>query len=163
MIFSNDSSFIGTKTINTANTKDGHTFPNIRAILPKLKKGAKYSLGNINFYGNSVEFMPESYPSVEALTRLMKKNKRMKIQIEGHVNGAGNDKEAKNLKVYFQELSEGRANMLRKCLINAGIASDRITTIGYGANQMLFPYANSEDEQKANRRVEIKVISINGQ
>ena len=163
LIFSNDSSFIGTKTINTANTKDGHTFPNIKTILPKLKKGAKYALGNINFYGNSVEFMPESYPSVEALTRLMKKNKRMRIQIEGHVNGAGNDKEAKNLKIYFQELSEGRANMLRTCLINAGIAGDRMTTIGYGANQMLFPYAKNEDEQKANRRVEIKVISVRGE
>ena len=36
--------------------------------------------------------------------RQWKKNKKMKIQIEGHVNGAGNDKEAKNLKIYFQEV-----------------------------------------------------------
>lgn len=164
LIFSNDSSFIGTKVVNTADTKDGHTFPSIKTVLPKLKKGAKYPLGNINFYGDLVEFLPESYPSVEALTHLMKKNKKMTIQIEGHVNAAGlSNTEMTVSSKYFQELSEGRAITLRNCLMNAGISGDRMKTIGYGATRMLFSHAVSEYEQKANRRVEVKVISINGE
>lgn len=162
LVFSNDSSFIGTKVINTADTKDGHSFPSIRAVLPKLKKGAKYPLGNINFYGNEARLLPESYPSVEALARLMKKNKNMIIQIEGHVNGAGAS--AHELEgAAFQELSDARAAMVRNCLIGAGIADSRMSTIGYAAKQMLFPHATDEEQQKLNRRVEIKVISINGQ
>jgi len=163
LIISNDSSFIGTQTINTADIKSGSGFPNIKTILPKLQKGAKYPLGNINFYGNSVEFLPESYPSVQALTHLMKKNRNMSIQIEGHVNGGGADLDDRHVQNYFQELSEGRATMLRNCLINAGISGDRMTTIGYGATHMLFPNPMGEYQEKANRRVEIKVISINGE
>ena len=159
LTFSNDSSFIGTKIINTSNTKDGHTFPEIKTVLPKLKKGGKYTLGNINFYGNVAILLPESYPSVEALAKLMKKNKHMRIMIEGHVNGAGAT-EAEKRSTEYQELSENRAKTVRLCLLNAGIAADRMQTIGYAATQMLFPKAVDEDEQKANRRVEIRVISI---
>ena len=162
LVISNDSSFIGTQAINTADTKDGQTFATIKTVLPKLQKGAKYPLGNINFYDNSVEFLPESYPSVTALAHLMKKNPKMRIQIEGHVNGAGADKDDRHVQSYFQELSERRARVLRNCLIDAGIAADRMTTIGYGATRMLFPYANTEYYEKANCRVEIRVISIDG-
>jgi outer membrane protein OmpA-like peptidoglycan-associated protein len=162
LIFSNDSSFIGTRVVNTADTKDGHTFKALSAVLPKLKNGAKYPLGNINFYGNEARLLPESYPSVEALSRLMKKNKNMIIQIEGHVNGVGASmNELRGAE--FQELSDNRAAMVRNCLIGAGIDGSRMTTIGYAAKQMLFPRAINEEQQKLNRRVEIKVISINGQ
>ena len=164
LIYSNDSSFIGTRVINTADTKDGHTFPNIKAVLPKLKKGAKFPLGNINFQPGSVEFLPESYPSVEALSRLMKKNRKMIIQIEGHINGAGMGSGAVDADSRAaMQLSLDRANMLRTCLINAGISGDRMKTIGYGATRMLFPHASNDYEQKSNRRVEIKVISISGE
>ena len=162
LVFSNDSSFIGTKIVNTADTKDGHTFKTMSAVLPKLKNGAKYPLGNINFYGNEARLLPESYPSVEALSRLMKKNKKMIIQIEGHVNGAGAT--AHELEgAEFQDLSDSRAAMVRNCLIGAGISGSRMTTIGYAAKQMLFPHATNDEQQKANRRVEIKVVSINGE
>ena len=162
LVMSNDSSFVGTQIINTTNARDGHTFQNIKTVLPKLKKGSKYKLGNINFYGNSADLLPESYPSVDALTRLMKKNRNMRIQIEGHVNGAGIIKTSA-VEAEYQELSEKRANMIRLILRNAGIAEERMRIVGFAARQMIFPDAMGEEQSKANRRVEIKVISINGE
>jgi len=163
LTFSNDSSFIGTRTINTADLKsDSHTFSDIRTVLPKLKKGTKYPLGNINFYGGEARVLPESFPSVTALYHLMKKNKQMVIQIEGHVN-ASRDKKEDWASPGYQSLSEERAEAVRQLLLNSGIASARITTIGFAGTQMLFPRAVNEFQERANRRVEIKVISINGE
>jgi flagellar motor protein MotB len=39
-----------------------------------------------------------------------------------------------------------------------GIAPDRMTVIGFGCTQMLFPAAINEKEMAANRRVELKVL-----
>lgn len=74
--FSGDSSFIDTQIINTQLLeKKPKSFTDIRTQLPKLKKGEKYIVNNINFLGNSDELIKESYPSVYALTKLMKKIK----------------------------------------------------------------------------------------
>ena len=128
---------------------------NIKTILPKLKKGNKYKLGAINFYGNSPAPLPEAYSSIKALLKLMKKNPQMVIQIQGHVNCPicefGED--------YLQKLSEKRAKSISSYLIENDIKKERISTIGFGDKFMLFPHPKNNEEQIQNRRVEIKVIS----
>ncbi len=150
-----DSTFVQTKTINTKDLKSEAVFENIRVVLPKLKKGGKYKLGNINFYGDVAVLLPESYPSVEALFKLMKKNKKMIIQIEGHVNAPVDERH-----IYLQRLSEERAKTIYDFLLSKGTEKERMTTIGLSNKEMLFPNPNDEFEASANRRVEIKVISI---
>ncbi len=160
MIYEYDNSFMAAKTINTKTIKDSSgTYPYIQTILPKLKKGNKYNLGVIQFYGGTSNLLPISHPSVYALYKLMKKNKKMIIQIEGHVNDPKNDQsEEENLK-----LSKNRAQVIYDYLVNMGINKDRCSSIGLGSTQMLYPNAKNEGEEQANRRVEIKVISINGE
>ncbi len=164
LTFTNDSCFVGTETINTNKLKGSHTFSDIKTILPKLKKGAKYPLGNINFYGSSPELLPQSIPSVEALFHLMQKNKTLSIRIEGHVNAANmSEADIQRQKIEFQNLSENRSRTVRDYLVKKGIAFNRIGIIGYAARYMLYPDAKNEAEQSANRRVEIKVMSLNGE
>lgn len=149
-----DSTFVQSKTINTKDLKGENTFDNIRMLLPKLRKGEKYKLGNINFYGHEARLLPESYPSVMALYKLMSKNKKMIIQIEGHVNDPG------GRIATDQQLSEDRAKTVYDFLLKSGIQKERISTIGLSNKQMLFPFPKDESQASANRRVEIKVISI---
>jgi outer membrane protein OmpA-like peptidoglycan-associated protein len=165
LTFSNDNSFIGTRLINTATLKESNSFPSIKTMLPRLKKGAKYPLGNINFHGNSPVMLSTAHPSVDALYQLMKKNKRMVIQIEGHVNAPyhGTYRNKESFPGQWQDLSDDRATSLRDSMLVRGIEIKRIQTIGLAATQMLYPYAKDEAEQSANRRVEIKVVSLRGE
>lgn len=155
-----DSFFLGTETINTDKIKDERALVNIKTILPKLKKGGKYKLGNLNFWGDSHVLIPRSAPSMNYLYLLMKKNKNMKIQIEGHVNGQSNWSGAAQGESNWQGLSERRADTVFQYLKGKGIDEKRMSKIGYAAKYMLFPKAMNSYEGEANRRVEIKVISM---
>ncbi len=158
LAFSSDSSFVQAKTLNTKNLKQAGAFNDIRTILPKLKKGMKVNMNCINFFGGLAILLPASISSVEALYKLMKKNKQMVIRIEGHVNGSTRAKV--EAKIDYQILSEKRAETVFLYLVSMGIEKERISTIGYGGKKMLYPDASDEAKQSANRRVEINVVSI---
>ncbi len=88
----------------------------------------------------------------------MQKNKKLVIQIEGHVN-KGTVTTEKDEK-FNQTLSEQRALTIYNYLIKKGINKSRLSTIGLSASQMLFPVPKNEVEQEANRRVEVKITSM---
>jgi len=157
LTFLGDSSFIDTQLINTKLLgKKPKSFTDIRTQLPKLKKGEKYIVNNINFVGNSDELLKESYSSVYALTKLMKKNKKMVIRIEGHVNGEG----CVPGDPYCQKLSEQRAIKVYNMLVSKNSEIERMQTIGFADKKMLYPYPKSDSQSEKNRRVEINVLSI---
>jgi outer membrane protein OmpA-like peptidoglycan-associated protein len=170
LVFLNDSSFVSSKIINASNARK--PYKNLKTILPILKDGNKYTLENLNFEGDTSQLIAASLSSLEALYKLMKKNKSLIIQIEGHVNYPShfpNSKRPATSNHYFppgmnrgefnQWLSNERAKMIYTYLINKGIKDKRMSTIGYGATRMLFPDAYTESEMAQNRRVEINVIS----
>ncbi|MFA6152471.1 MAG: OmpA family protein [Chitinophagaceae bacterium] len=156
LTFTADSSFVASEIINTNKLKDSATFANIKTVLPKLKKGGKYKVGNLNFFGDEARLIPRSKSSLESLYHLMKKNKDLKIQIEGHVNGVGSFSKP----IYKQKLSDDRAELVYNYLVDRGINKERLSKIGYADLYMLFPNAQNNYEMEANRRVEIKVISL---
>jgi peptidoglycan-associated lipoprotein len=81
----------------------------------------------------------------------LKKNPKMKIQIEGYCDERGTAE-------YNLALGERRANMTKKYLLSLGISSDRISTISYGEERPLDPGHNEEAWAK-NRRAHIVVLS----
>jgi len=81
----------------------------------------------------------------------LKKNPKMKIQIEGHCDERGTVE-------YNLALGERRANMTKRYLVSLGIASDRISTISFGKERPLDPGHNEEAWAK-NRRAHIVVLS----
>ncbi|MBL4667879.1 MAG: OmpA family protein [Flavobacteriales bacterium] len=129
-----------------------HEFPLINILLPKLKKGQRNQLHNINFHGDVAKFLTGAYPSLKNLNKLMKRNKSLKILIEGHTNGCSNGID------FSQRLSEKRAGAVKKYLIENGISIERIETVGWNCKHMLFPNAKNGSEMSLNRRVEILVL-----
>jgi outer membrane protein OmpA-like peptidoglycan-associated protein len=124
----------------------------IKLILPKLEKGKRTRLNNINFEGGQDVLLKGAYPSLRRLARLMIKNPTLKIHIEGHTNGCpSGDPDS-------QTLSEERAERVRSFLKEKGVDSSRITTEGLNCSKMLYPLSSSEEFQSLNRRVEIVVI-----
>ena len=155
IVFFQDSSFVKISEIKAENlVKNNYKLDDIRIVLPKLRKGEKYRMGAIDFYGNSSFPLPSAYSSIKSLLRLMNKNPKMIISIEGHVNNPGypdcNE---------CQQLSENRAKSIYNYLLDKKISKDRMCAVGYSDKFMLFPNPKNEEEQVANRRVEIKVIS----
>lgn len=122
-------------------------------LLPQLKKGKKYSVGNINFYPGKAEYLPQSLPSIINLYRLMDKNPKLKIRIIGHSNGRDDLNEEQVL-----QFTNNRALSIKKYLTSKGIQEDRIETDGKGDHEMLFalPQATPK-QQEQNRRVEVFV------
>ena len=81
----------------------------------------------------------------------LKKNPKMKIQIEGHCDERGTGE-------YNLALGERRANNTKKYLVSLGINSDRISTISFGEEKPLDP-GHSEEAWAKNRRAHIVVLS----
>lgn len=81
----------------------------------------------------------------------LKKNPKMKIQIEGHCDERGTAE-------YNLALGERRANNTKRYLVSLGITSDRISTISFGKERSLDPGHNEEAWAK-NRRAHIVVLS----
>jgi len=155
VVYLQDSSFVKISEIKADNLiKNNYKLDDIRIILPKLRKGAKYQMDAINFYGNSPIPLPSAYSSIKALYKLMKKNPKMIISIEGHVN----DPNTIDNKIDF-ELSYDRAKTIFNYLVEKGIREERMSSKGYGSKFMLFPNPKNEEQQIKNRRVEIKIIS----
>jgi len=123
-----------------------------KIYLEKLKKGEKFTLKNINFYGGTPDILPTCELSLLKLLKFMNANKNLKIQIEGHTH------KSRTSSSIHKKLSKKRAENIKKFLVKHKIKKDRISTIGYGFSKMLYPKAITEKEKLKNRRVEIKIL-----
>jgi len=111
--------------------------------------GQLIKLNNI-FFAQSKFFLREnSYPELQRLIRILKDYPTVEIKLEGHTDNQGDP--ALNLK-----LSQDRVNEVKKYLVQHGIASNRITTEGFGGSK---PIAGNDQEEtrKLNRRVEFRI------
>jgi len=82
---------------------------------------------------------------------LLKKNPKMKVQIEGHCDERGTVE-------YNLALGERRASNTKKYLVFLGIPSDRISTISYGKERPL-DKGHHEEAWARNRRSHVVVLS----
>jgi OOP family OmpA-OmpF porin len=101
----------------------------------------------IFFNFDKSDIKPEEKEFLDENLEVLKKDPNLKIVIEGHTDYVGSE-------AYNQMLSERRARTVYDYLFTAGIASDRMKTIGYGENMPAI--SNLTPEGRAiNRRVEI--------
>ena len=122
----------------------------LTVYLSPLKPGEKIVLKNIFFSTDSFRLKKESYPELNTLVDLLKKNPGLKVEIGGHTDNTGSDS-------YNLRLSENRARSVYEYLINKGIERSRLSYKGYGALQPLTGNESEEGRAK-NRRTEIKVM-----
>lgn len=89
----------------------------------------------------------------EVATALTREDPTSKIEVEGFTDSQG-------AASYNQDLSERRAQSVREYLVTRGIASDRVTSQGFGSTRSIAD--NTSPEGRANnRRVEIVVHPSN--
>ena len=87
---------------------------------------------------------------LEEISRLMKKNKSMFMEISGHTDIIGN-------QTYNDTLSLRRANQVIAHLSGKGIPKERMQVKYFGSNKPVA--SNDTDEGRAqNRRVEFRII-----
>ena len=107
------------------------------------------TLPNVNFETNKAVLKEGSFPSLDQLAELMKRNKDMTIIIEGHTDSVGNPESNRIL-------SQNRANAIKAYLEKKGIESNRIKAVGLGDKN---PATSNKTEEgrMINRRVEVRV------
>ena len=144
------------ETLISSNSKNYTVSSDLEIKVSKLKKNENLKLHNLNFYGDSYEYLPTAIPSLNRLLSLMQNNSTLKILIEGHTNGCPGGIE------YSQMLSENRAKTIKDFLIKNGINKQRLVSKGFNCSKMLYPNmeTNSELEKMMNRRVEILVLDF---
>jgi outer membrane protein OmpA-like peptidoglycan-associated protein len=97
---------------------------------------------------------------LEELLAVMKKNKTLKIQVQGHICCLPGNVDGLDEETGTNNLSELRAKAVWEYLIKNGIEETRVSYIGFGHNQPIYPYPEkTELEKTLNRRVEIKILS----
>ena len=117
-------------------------------------RGLVITLGDVLFDTNRAQLKSGGVREVQKLADALKQNPQRTVFIEGFTDSTGT--ESRN-----QELSEQRAMAVRDTLLGMGVASNRITTSGYGKS---FPVAsnNTEAGRQLNRRVEIIISDETG-
>jgi len=105
----------------------------------------------IHFEFNKSNIRPISYPILDDVVELMKRNPSIKkIEIGGHCDWIGSD--AYNLK-----LSQRRAQAVVDYLVGKGVERDRLVAKGYGESVPIADNNTTEGRAK-NRRVEFTVL-----
>lgn len=106
--------------------------------------------GGVLFVTNKAELLPSAQLKLnEVADALIKQDPDSKIVVEGYTDSQGS-------APYNQELSQRRAQAVRDYLVSRGIASDRVSSQGYGLTRPVADNGSAEGRAN-NRRVEIVV------
>ncbi|NIG53246.1 OmpA family protein [Chitinophaga sp. Cy-1792] len=120
--------------------------------LQPLAANASIVLHNIFFDTKQYVLKPASMLELDRLVRLLNDNPTLKIEIDGHTDNIGSDKDNK-------VLSENRAKAVVDYLVSKGIPAERLSSKGFGKSQ---PVASNDTEEgrAENRRTVFKVVSL---
>jgi outer membrane protein OmpA-like peptidoglycan-associated protein len=138
---------------NTFDLRNPRQFYNpyeLEIALTPVKAGAEMNLYNIYFETDSFRILPESEPELQKLVAFLKKNPKLRVEVQGHTDDTGLVE--KNLV-----LSEKRARSVVEYLISNQIEEQRLTWAGHGENR---PVAGNDtpEGRRMNRRTTIKIL-----
>jgi OOP family OmpA-OmpF porin len=111
--------------------------------------------GSVAVYGIHFDFdkatlKPGAEKVLLEMVKLMKVSPDLKVEIQGHTDNIGG-------KDYNLRLSQDRADAVKKFLVLYGIEAGRMTTQGFGFDQLVA--TNDKEKGRAlNRRVELKKL-----
>lgn len=107
-------------------------------------------LRGIKFGSDTAYIEPASAGVLDLVAQRMRENPEIRVRIEGYTDEQAT--EAHNL-----ELSQERAEAVKRILVGFGIAEDRLETVGHGESNPVA--SNDTTEGRAlNRRVELDII-----
>lgn len=126
--------------------------------LEEMEAGESLSLKGLSFEPGRHFVLKSSEPVLEKLLQTLKKQKSLKIEIQGHVCCTQNGADGMDLDTREMKLSENRAKAIYDYLIKKGISKNRLSYKGYGRTKPKFPLELTPEEEQANRRVEIMIV-----
>jgi OmpA-OmpF porin, OOP family len=103
----------------------------------------------IEFDSSSSRLRNDSHRLLDAIVDVLKSGTSGQIEISGHTDKNG--KEDKNVR-----LSQRRADAVKKYLVDKGINSARVESIGHGSSMPIADESTFEGQRK-NRRIEFNV------
>jgi peptidoglycan-associated lipoprotein len=123
---------------------------------PKDRPTEDIRSGEVNFVKIYFDFdryniRPDARMGLETNARVLRDNRNMRIQIEGHCDERGTVE-------YNLALGERRAASARQYLMDLGIDGGRMTTISYGKERPV-AFGHDEASWQLNRRAEFVVTS----
>lgn len=113
------------------------------------KTGTTFTMQNILFETNSAILKPESETELGIIVKLMKEHHAIKLDILGHTDNVGNEKEN-------QLLSEQRAIAVKNYLTQQGVSQNRLSAKGFGESKPISDNATPQGRAN-NRRTEFVV------
>jgi len=113
--------------------------------------GRAIRLDNLVFEMGKSVINSKSFAGLDEIVAMMKDNKKVVIQLEGHTDSGGDAK--RNMA-----LSQDRVEAVKKYLSSKGVAKDRVMTKAFGGNQPLST-EKTEAARSLNRRVELRVLN----
>lgn len=116
-------------------------------------RGLVLTLENVLFQTGSATVQTGSMRTIQQIAQFLNEYPDRDILIEGFTDSRGDE-------TYNQQLSQQRAQEVKRILTRNGVDESRIQTEGYGEN---YPVANNSTEvgRQQNRRVEIVVATSN--
>jgi len=121
----------------------------------QTNRGTVVTLGDVLFAVGSAELSPAGVTNVQKLAEYLQENPERRAMIEGFTDSTGSE-------TFNQQLSERRAESVKRVLVRAGIEENRLQTMGYGES---FPVASNDNAggRQLNRRVEVVISDESGQ
>ena len=96
---------------------------------------------------NSATIKPGAYAEIDRVAKVLAEYPQTMVEIQGHTDSSGPEE-------YNQTLSERRAQAVSSALMQRGVATERMTAIGFGESQ---PISSSA---ATNRRVTMVLTPI---
>lgn len=118
----------------------------------ELKVGEAYTINDILYLTSSAVLNQKSKFILKGFARFLKENPTIEVGIQGHTDDVGDDQ--RNL-----ELSEERAQGVKKYLVSLGIEAGRLDAKGYGETMPKVPNT-SEGNRAKNRRTDFVIKGL---
>lgn len=125
--------------------------PALRLDVPleRAEKDRVEVLNNIFFATGAYALDEKSKVELQKLALFLKQNPKLSIEIAGHTDDVGGEKE--NV-----ELSRQRAQSVATYLAGTGLSATRFTAVGYGESKPKVPNT-SDENRRLNRRIEWRI------
>ena len=139
------------ETVNGVDDEDG--CPDESLVKLDVEKKEIIIYDKVYFDTNKATIKSVSYPVLDAVFKLLAQHPEVQlVEVQGHTDKTGSAK-------YNKKLSQSRADSVRTYMVSRGINPTRLTSVGYGEEQLLDD-GNSAAIHTANRRVQFIVLGM---
>jgi outer membrane protein OmpA-like peptidoglycan-associated protein len=144
-----------------------HVLSTMSIGLEPLKQGDNFVMKSIYFYPNTYALKKSSLPELQELLQYLSNNENVSVEIQGHSNGDHRITKNKAYSTLSEEwnfegsaknLSQKRAEAIKKYLESNGVKAGRLEAKGYGGKKPIVKDPQTNEEGQLNIRVELVIL-----